>query len=153
IVLVSANLNSMWLRQRRLGKLNGENSVGVVRFDLGLIESLRQLKRPHEGAIRALDHVIATFLISFLPLAALLTTNCQHAILGGKLDVIRIDSRKLDLETELFFSLTDVDRRGPGAHGVASSEGVLKEPVDLPAKTEHRGRKACSVQHFFSSVG
>lgn len=84
-------------------------------------------------------------------LAVLLTADGQYAVVGRDLDLIGIDSRELEVESQLVLVFADVDRRRPAA-GVVAAEGVFEEPVNLPTEAEDGCVEAGSIEHFPSPV-
>src|SRR5687767_6018443 len=127
--------------------MDSQNSVVEGRFDSRLVESLWKLERPREAAIRSLDDVVAG-VFAFLPLDLLLATNRQDAVVCSDLDLFRVESRGLDVETELVLVLLDVDGGGPHGAAVTASERVLEEPVNFAAEPENGRCGAGSVKHL-----
>ena len=124
-----------------------EREHAVVEFGLDLIfvDALRQLERAQEAAVSALDDLKAC-LVALLSLEALLSSNRQYAILGGDFDVIRIQTRQLDIEPDLRVIFLDINRWCPAIP--VAREGVFEQPVDLAPEPENRGTRRHPVKHF-----
>src|SRR6185437_4306302 len=100
-----------------------QHAVGLLRRDGLSVGALRQSEAAEEGTARALDALVAV-LVGLLLLRAALAADSQHAILGGDVDVLRLNSRDVGEDHETLGFLVNIHARNPGNTGRARHRSV-----------------------------
>src|SRR4051812_1137249 len=116
--------------------MHHQEAVLEFRVDALLVDRARQLERAREAAVAPLDYVVPALGV-LAGGTLLLSTNREHAVFRGHLDVAWLDARKLHLEHDLFIVLANIYGRRPTA-GTArvTTERVLEQAIYLSSQTE-----------------
>src|SRR5882757_8036150 len=105
------------LYRRGLRNRHFEHTVGLLRFDRFGVGTLGQREAAEECTRDALDALIT--ILGLALLGAALTTDSQHAVLGGDVDVLRLNAGYIGEHNKPVFLFVNVDPRHPGNTGRA----------------------------------